>query len=137
MGNRDAGGANGRIHVLLVDDDGALVSAVTRGLEREGFSVVSAGSSEEAIRIAADLETRIDVVVMDIVLPDSWGGQVAMEQGLFRPAIPVIFISGHSEGDAVLTASSGQEETTFLAKPFSIEELAGKIREVSGKGGAK
>jgi len=137
MGDWGAGKGGEGIHVLLVDDDGALVSALTRGLEREGFSILTAESSEEAIRIAADLETRIDVVVMDIVLPDSWGGQVAMEQGLFRPDVPVIFISGHSEGDAVLTASSGQEETTFLAKPFSIEELAGKIREVSGKGGAK
>jgi two-component system, cell cycle sensor histidine kinase and response regulator CckA len=119
-------------HVLLVDDDPDLRRVFSSGLGKKGFQVVSAGSAEEAIRLAADPEVEIDVIVMDIVLPDSWGSQVAMEQGLFRPDVKVIYISGYSREDAVLQASSGNEEVHFLPKPFTVEELAVKIRAVLG-----
>lgn len=119
-------------NVLLVDDDEDLRKVFSAGLEKKGFKVVSAGSADEAIRAAADPEVEIDVIVMDIVLPDSWGSQVAMEQGLFRPEVKVIYISGYSREDAVLQASSGNEEVHFLPKPFTVEELGAKIRAVLG-----
>jgi two-component system, cell cycle sensor histidine kinase and response regulator CckA len=119
--------------VLLVDDDPSLRRSVKKGLQGEGFSVLTAGTAEEALRIAADPTVRFDVVVMDIVLPDSWGSQVAMEQSLFRPGIPVIFVSGQTRDDVVLEASSGHDEIPFLAKPFSVEELAQAIRKAVGK----
>jgi len=116
--------------VLVVDDDPGLLRVVATGLERGGFRVRSAGTAEAALRLAADPGVNIDVVVMDIVLPDSWGSQVAMEQACLRPGVPVIFMSGHSADDIVLRASSGQEETNFLEKPFTVEELAAAIRKV-------
>lgn len=122
------------IDVLLVDDDPDLRGALTRGLKREGFQVSSAATGDDALRLLSDPTVPIDVVVMDIVLPDSWGSQVAMEQSLYRPGVPVIFISGHSLEDSVLQASSGQSEITFLAKPFTVEELAGTIRAVFDPG---
>jgi two-component system, cell cycle sensor histidine kinase and response regulator CckA len=119
-----------RPSVLLVDDDPHLRSVFSKGLTGKGFDVVSAGSAEEALSYAADPDVAIDVIVMDIVLPDSWGSQVAMEQGLFRPDTKVIFISGHSREDAVLGASSANDEVHFLAKPFTVTDLATMIRSV-------
>jgi len=125
-----SGTSGERPHVLLVDDDPHLRSVFIKGLEGKGFNVVAAGSAEEALGIAADPDVAIDVIVMDIVLPDSWGSQVAMEQGLFRPDTKVIFISGYSREDAVLGASSANDEVHFLAKPFTVAELAARIRLV-------
>lgn len=120
-------------HVLLVDDDPDIRKVFTFGLEKRGFKVVSAGTADEAIEIAADEAVSIDVIVMDIVLPDSWGSQVAMEQSLFRPDTQVIYISGYSTGDAVLGASSINESVHFLPKPFTVTQLAEKIEEVLGE----
>ncbi len=133
-GEEPGQGAEGvGVSVLLVDDDPWLRSLLVRGLERRGFEVRPAATAEEALRVVADPSVSIDVIVMDIVLPDSWGGQVAMEQSLFRPGTPVIFISGHTRDDIVLRASSGQEETTFLEKPFGVAELSQAILTRLGK----
>jgi DNA-binding NtrC family response regulator len=94
------------------------------------MSVVTAGSAQEALAVAADPRVHIDVVVMDIVLPDSWGAQVALENTLFRPDAKVIFISGHSRQDAILEASASADDVHFLAKPFGVDELADLIRKV-------
>lgn len=131
--NRTGNGPDGPPHVLLVDDDADLRKVFSHGLEKRGFTVISAGTAEEALRVAEDPDVRIDVIVMDIVLPDSWGSQVAMEQSLFRPETKVIYISGYSRGDAVLGASSGNDAVEFLPKPFTVQELAAKIREVLGE----
>jgi two-component system, cell cycle sensor histidine kinase and response regulator CckA len=117
-------------HVLLVDDDPDIRKVFSLGLEKRGFQVIAAGTAGEALKLAEDPDVQIDVIIMDIVLPDSWGSQVAMEQTLFRPETKVIYISGYSKGDAVLGASSINEAVDFLPKPFTVEELAAKIREV-------
>lgn len=120
------------IHVLIVDDDHDLRKILTRGLGARGFRVVSAGDAEEALRIATAPDIPIDVIVMDLVLPDTWGSQLAMEQSLFRPDARIIFISGYSKGDAVLQATASRE-IEFLAKPFKVDELAELIRRVMRK----
>jgi two-component system, cell cycle sensor histidine kinase and response regulator CckA len=122
-------GSSPRPNVLVVDDDPALRELLSRGLERKGFNVVSAGGADEAIRLAADPEVSIDLIVMDIVLPDSWGAQVAMEQRMFRPDVKVIFISGHTQGDPVFEATQLSDDVRFLPKPFRVDELVALIRE--------
>ena len=115
------------IEVLLVDDDSGLRGVLARGLKRKGFQVSAAATAEDALRLVSDPAVPMDVVVMDIVLPDSWGSQVAMELSLFRPETPVLFMSGHALEDSVLQASSDQGEIVFLAKPFTVDELASTI----------
>lgn len=121
------------IHVLVVDDDEALRNVLTRGLQTRGFNVISAGDAEEALRLAATPDVAIDVIVMDLVLPDSWGSQLAMEQSIFHPEAKIIFISGYSQNDVVLQATASRE-IHFLAKPFRVEELAELIRKVMRDG---
>jgi two-component system, cell cycle sensor histidine kinase and response regulator CckA len=122
-------GSDAVIHVLLVDDDDALRGVLTRGLRGKGFEVVAAGDAEEALRLASSPDVKIDVIVMDLVLPDSWGSQLAMEQSIFRPDAKIIFISGYSGDDVVLQATASRE-IRFLAKPFTVRELAALIRRV-------
>lgn len=119
----------GRPHVLLVDDDLHILEVFSQGLTRRGFQVTSASTAEEALSLAHP-DVRIDLVVMDIVLPDSWGSQVVLELTSFQPDMRVLFISGYSRDDAVLGASSMNEAVDFLAKPFTMDELVAKIQEV-------
>lgn len=134
VAERQTKDAKRAVDVLLVDDDRDLRGALARGLKRMGFRVSAAATAEDALRLIADPGVAIDVVVMDVVLPDSWGSQVAMEQSLYRPGTPVIYISGHSLEDAVLRATSAQGEIVFLAKPFSVDDLADTIRSVVDRG---
>lgn len=129
------GSAEDLIHVLLVDDDDALRNVLSRGLQGKGFTVHSAANASEALTFASRLDVRIDVTVMDLVLPDSWGSQLAMEQSAFRPDAPIIFISGFSENDMVLQATASRE-IRFLAKPFTVQELAVLIRRVLAEKGS-
>jgi two-component system cell cycle sensor histidine kinase/response regulator CckA len=125
-------GKGPQLRVLLVDDDLALTRSLTAGLQAHGLSVVSAGTAAEALALIADPAVGIDVIVMDVVLPDSFGSQVAMERTLFRPDVPVIYISGYARGDAVLAASGAAGDAgPFLEKPFTPDELVAVVRRVA------
>jgi DNA-binding NtrC family response regulator len=127
--------ASDPIQVLLVDDDQDLVKSLTPGLEAQGLRVVSAGTAAGALALISDPAVEIDVIVMDLVLPDSWGSQVAMERTLYRPDVPVVYISGYARGDAVLAASSAGDGSPFLEKPFTPGELATVVRRVFQEAG--
>lgn len=121
----------GPLRVLLVDDDAGLIKSLTKALEARGMTVLSAGTAADALALIADPAVGIDIVVMDLVLPDSWGSQVAMEQTLYRPDVPVVYISGYARGDAVLAASTIGDVGPFLEKPFTPDELVKLIRRVA------
>lgn len=119
---------DGTPHVLLVDDDPHLLEVLSYGLKRRGFHVISASTAKEALSLARP-DVRIDLIIMDLVLPDSWGSQVVLELTQFRPDTRVLFISGYSQDDAVLGASSMNEAVDFLAKPFTVDELVARIQK--------
>jgi DNA-binding NtrC family response regulator len=122
------------LEVLLVDDDASLIKSLTAGLKAHGLGVVAAGTAAEALALIADPTVPMDVIVMDVVLPDSWGSQVAMERTLYRPNVPVVYISGYARGDAVLAASaasSAGDGAAFLEKPFTPDELVAVVRKVA------
>lgn len=121
-----------RPSVLLVDDEDDFRKTAAAGLAAYGFNVIEAGSAEEALDVAAEQDVLIDVVVMDIMLPDSWGPQVSFEQSFVRPDVAFIYISGYTKDDNMLRASS--DDVPFLEKPFQIKELAELIREVLADG---
>ena len=135
QGSPGAGRADPPVHVLLVDDDDDLRQTLRSGLQAMGFTVTAASTAAEALAGLADAQLRIDAIVMDLMLPDSWGPQVAMERTLYRPDTPVLYISGYSAGDAGLKASVAGDDVPFLQKPFSVRELARAILAlVPGKG---
>ena len=128
QGPSSAGRAEPPVHVLLVDDDDDLRQTLCGGLQAMGFTITATSTAAEALAALADTRIRIDVIVMDLMLPDSWGPQVAMERTLYRPDAPVLYISGYTSGDAVLRASVAADNVPFLQKPFSVSELARAIR---------
>jgi two-component system, cell cycle sensor histidine kinase and response regulator CckA len=122
------GEARGSETILVVEDEQSLLGLIVKTLQACGYAAVGAGSAAEALRYAADgREADIALMVTDVVMPSTRGPELAQEIRRRNPTIKVLFISGYAAG--ALTESWLQEAGTgFLPKPFSLKELAAKVR---------
>jgi two-component system cell cycle sensor histidine kinase/response regulator CckA len=118
--------AAGTATVLLVEDEDALRAVAVRMLSRSGYRVLAAADSGEALRLARADGEPIDILVTDVVMPGISGPELAKRIEAARPGMKVLFMSGYS-GDALGTLEDG---VGFIQKPFSMESLAARVREV-------
>jgi two-component system, cell cycle sensor histidine kinase and response regulator CckA len=119
--------SKGNETVLLVEDEDALRYLTENLLTRFGYNVFAAGGSAEALAVSASQTSSIDLLLTDIVMPGMNGRDLAGQLVIERPTMKVLYMSGYSGqgiGQAVLPPGSH-----FVAKPFSRENLAAKIRE--------
>jgi signal transduction histidine kinase/ActR/RegA family two-component response regulator len=114
--------------ILLVEDEPQVAELVTRALRKHGYTVLRASRGAEALEIVRGVETRIDLLLTDIVMPGMNGRDLADRVKTLRPDIPVLYMSGYSD-DAVLRHGVETATMHFLAKPFSIKALTSKVRE--------
>ena len=113
------------LSVLLVDDDSA-VREVTAGILHDlGYRVIEAGSGGAALDIL-DSQSDIDLLLVDFAMPGMNGAEVAREVHARRPGLPVLFVTGYADTEAL--ASAGDDG--ILRKPFMEEDLAAKLRTV-------
>ncbi|OAI86321.1 sigma-54-dependent transcriptional regulator [Pseudomonas putida] len=114
-------------HVLIIDDEEALVRSLSYALRAEGFNVGAAGSGEEGLALLADSARRCDIVLLDLGLPGLDG--IATLDGLrkLRPTLPVIMISAHGDTRAAVQAVKGGA-TDYLTKPFELDDLLATIQ---------
>jgi two-component system OmpR family response regulator len=114
--------------VLVVDDEAHIREVVQYALGREGHTVVTAASGDEALRRVAD--GGIDLVVLDIVMPAQLDGlAVCRRLRADGQAVPVIFLSSRAEElDRVLGLELGGDD--YLSKPFSPRELVARVAAV-------
>jgi len=117
------------LHLLIVEDEGALVELLRYNFEQEGFRVSAAADGEEALVMVA--EDPPDIIVLDWMLPHLSGLEVC-RQLRRRPetrAIPIIMLTARGEeGDRVRGLESGADD--YLSKPFSPRELVARVRAV-------
>lgn len=114
--------------VLVVDDDLDLRSTVRALLEHDGFAVLEAGGADAAQRLVETTDQHIDVVLMDINLPDGWGATVAHRLRSLRPDMATVFATGFAPGDPIL--ASGLKHVDFrLHKPFTRAKLVQTLRD--------
>ena len=119
--------------VLVVDDILANVKLLEARLSAEYFDVLTAGGGQEAIDICE--RERVDVVLLDVMMPGMDGGTLARLIRVERPEIKIILISGYSEEIARGAVATGQD-FHFLPKPFSLGQLALKVKDVLEEGAA-
>jgi DNA-binding response OmpR family regulator len=112
-------------HILVVDDEPAIVTVVRERLEREGFAVWAAASGEEALaRMEAD---PADLVVLDVMLPGLDGFEVLRRLRSAGHAVPVIVLTARDEDvDKIVGLELGADD--YLVKPFNPRELSARIR---------
>lgn len=114
--------------VLVTEDTPEMRSFIRRILESLGYRVLAAETANEALTISDEFDDQIDLLIMDVVLPDSFGPAVATRIRERRPATKAIYISGYSTLP-ILQELIDQGEG-FIHKPFVRGAFASKVREV-------
>ena len=115
--------------LLLVEDEVAVRTSARRLLERQGYTVVEARHGADALRIFEERAREIDLVLTDLVMPEMGGRELVERLRARHPGVKVLYMSGYSERavtvDGVMPARTG-----FMEKPFTVEQLARRTREI-------
>ena len=113
--------------VLVVDDEPNIVDVITMALRYQGFEAASAATGQEAL--AAVESFRPQVMILDVMLPDMEGFEVAERLGAERGQVPIIFLTARdATEDKIRGLTIGGDD--YVTKPFSLEELIARIRTV-------
>ena len=114
---------------LLVEDEDAVRTFGARALRGKGYDVLEANNGDNALEVLAKTDKTIDLVISDVVMPGIDGPTLIRMLREKRPDLRVIFISGYAE-DTYRDELDEENGVHFLPKPFSLKELATKVKEV-------
>lgn len=114
--------------ILLVEDEEGLRSLNARGLRSRGYTVVEAGNGLEAMEALDARNGAIDLVVSDVVMPEMDGPMLLRAMRERNPDLRIIFVSGYAE-EAFSKSLPENEQFAFLAKPFTLSQLVGAVKE--------
>jgi two-component system cell cycle sensor histidine kinase/response regulator CckA len=114
--------------VLVAEDDATLRTVVTRALTGCGYTVLAAADATEALALAAQHDGPIPLLLTDVVLPGLTGPQLAEALWCDRPSTRVLFMSGYMP-EHVRREGAAIVEGRFLSKPFTMVDLARKVRD--------
>ncbi|MGA8869262.1 MAG: response regulator [Candidatus Sulfotelmatobacter sp.] len=117
--------------VLLVEDEEAVRRSSAEYLARCGYTVLEAKDGVHALAVAKNHTSHIHLLVTDVVMPHMSGGQLAGELEMLRPETKVLFVSGYA-GKTVVDHNVVDLESNFLQKPFTLRQLASKVRSALG-----
>jgi two-component system OmpR family response regulator len=121
-----------QLRVLVVDDEPNIVDVISMALRYEGFDVRAAGTGSEAIAAVGDY--RPHLLVLDIMLPDMEGFDVARRLSDTGAGVPILFLTARdSTEDKVRGLTMGGDD--YVTKPFSLEELVARIRTILRRAG--
>ncbi|AUG52032.1 hybrid sensor histidine kinase/response regulator [Thalassospira marina] len=115
--------------ILLVEDEDAVRTFGARALRGKGYDVLEASNGENALEVLEKTDKTIDLVISDVVMPGMDGPTLIRQLREERPDLKVIFISGYAE-DTYRDELDEENGVHFLPKPFSLKELATKVKEV-------
>jgi CheY-like chemotaxis protein len=118
--------------LMIVDDEELVLDVGVKMLKKLGYTVLKALNGTEAVEIFAANKDKIKMVILDIIMPDMGGGQVYEKIKAINPQVKVLLCSGYSvDGQAIELLERGCEG--FMQKPFTMEELSGKITQIMKK----
>jgi DNA-binding response OmpR family regulator len=113
------------VRILVIEDEAAIADFLKRGLEAEGYAVVSAADGKRGERLA--LDEKLNLVILDRILPGRDGLQVLASIRRARPGLPVIMLTARGEiEDRIEGLDRGA--TDYISKPFAFDELVARIR---------
>jgi len=115
--------------VLLVEDEESVRELVRVTLGSRGYKVLEAENGECGLRIAEETKEQIHILVTDVVMPGMGGRELARQLVALRPGIGVLYLSGYTE-EAIVPEGVLGPGTAFLQKPFTLQNLTEKVREV-------
>jgi two-component system, cell cycle sensor histidine kinase and response regulator CckA len=121
--------AGGVETVLIAEDEQSVRTLTARILRERGYAVLEASNGIEALSIAQEYSGDIDLVLTDTVMPEMGGKELVSRITAVRSGIRVLYVSGYTD-NAIAHHGILDSDIAFLQKPFSIESLARKVREV-------
>jgi len=124
---------DGAEHILLVEDEKELLGIYTENLENMGYKVLAANTAKNALLIAEQYKDKINFLITDVIMPEMNGGELLEKIKGFIPDIKCLFISGYT-ADIISQRGIIKDDAYFLAKPFIINDLAKKVREILDNG---
>jgi two-component system OmpR family response regulator len=113
--------------VLVVDDEPNIAEVVTMALRFQGFEVETAATGREAL--SAVTRFKPHMMVLDVMLPDMEGFEVASRLGAQRAGVPIIFLTARDATEDKIRGLTGGGDD-YMTKPFSLEELVARIRTI-------
>jgi len=121
--------AGGTETILLVEDEPSILRMIKMMLKRKGYSVLSAATPAEAVEKAKNHSGAIDLLMTDVIMPEMHGQSLAEKITDIYPDIRLLFMSGYT-ADVIAHHGILDEGVAFIQKPFSMADLAEKLREV-------
>lgn len=127
---QEAADLTGSAKILLVEDEDAVRTFSSRALSNKGYDTLDAGNGVLALELIKAEKPDLELLITDVVMPEMDGPTVAKEIKVLYPNIKIIFMSGYTE-DKMKEDWHG--EADFLPKPFSLKQLATKVKDVLGE----
>ena len=118
--------------VLLVEDEPAIRELCQITFKKLGYRILLAEGPEKALQIASEHQGKIDLIVTDVVMPGMNGRELARQIKALYPDIKTLYMSGYT-ADVIANRGVLEKEVQFIQKPFSIKDMAVKIREALGE----
>jgi CheY-like chemotaxis protein len=114
--------------ILLVEDEPSFLKLATTVLERQGYTVLAANTPDEAMRLASEHRGGICLLMTDVVMPEMNGRDLAKRLLSLSPRLKCLYMSGYT-ADIIAHQGVVDEGVHFIQKPFSLRDLAAKVRE--------
>ena len=114
--------------ILLVEDEEVVRGLARKILEDAGYTVLEASGGPEAMRLCQERES-IDLLLTDVVMPETSGREIADHLASLQPTTPVLFMSGYTD-EAIVHHGIVDSGVEFIQKPFSPLALTRKVRSV-------
>ena len=115
--------------VLLVEDEHSILNMAKMMLEKFGYRVLCASTPGEAIRLTDMHDGDIHLLIVDVIMPEMNGRELAKQIVVLYPEIVCLFMSGYS-GDVIAHHGMLDEGVNFIQKPFSMQDLVAKVRQI-------
>lgn len=115
-------------NILIVEDEKTLRDLLRVSLSKIGYTITEAADGNEAIRLIKEKGLKPDLVISDVIMPGISGSQLAQHIREIHPDTKVLYMSGYT-GDTIAHHGVLDEDVHFIQKPFTLKQLAAKVRE--------
>lgn len=115
--------------ILLVEDEPLVLRLGRAVLERGGYTVLTAGTPDEALSIARSYAGDIHLLITDVTMPQMNGRDLSGRLAQTRPTMRTLFLSGYPASTLASTGALAAG-ATFLQKPFSLDQLTGTVAQI-------
>jgi DNA-binding response OmpR family regulator len=131
----DQSNTRGSEVILIVEDEAQIRAPISRALRERGYFVLEAKNGNDALDVLQQYHAPVHLVVSDVVMPEMSGTELVQLLHAWYPTLKVLFVSGKMP-DTATTAALGST-ATYMAKPFTAEELARQVRNILDDGNGR